>query len=927
MRRTLKKLLVILLIILTLNNFIMTSSFANDSSDVNSISAIGEKIQGLLNSVIALLTVPVRAIALGAALGINLLTASVAYIEGTTENSNVENVSIITPFDIFFNRVKILDINFFDIGNDNSLVTQIRTSVAAWYYVLRNIAAAILLVILIYVGIRMALSTVASDKAMYKKMLFDWVASLALIFVIQYIIIFAVSVNQSIIDAMEAGVNSEEISNTYKVITTLAFDITDLDSIAATIIFCMLVWQTLGLVISYFNRMLKLAFLIIISPLITLTYSIDKMGDGKAQALGAWLREFIYTILIQPFHCIIYMCFIDVAFKLLIENTQGADNSNTLGVAVVAILAVRFVKEAEKLIRKIFAFKDDNSSTSMTAGLAMAGMALSQSKNIGKSARGMINGVRGTAGALSASITGAKVGIMARKMRIADKVSGKNEDKIIDEYKEDARTALNNKKAEKLEHKLNRKHKYTLEKESKDIKNEVASIKELIPGIKDKEAESIARLNVAKRVRSKTGIRKPITAARGAINKVNTAARGAINKVKTVADSSEVLKGISTFTKGSISAGMGLMVGSGIYGTNGNLGTALTGGAAMFSGTQAFQKTAATFEKDASKNIQAAGGTDKESGTLIVADLMNNSAIYKKGDQATQRMTELLENLVKALEAAGINSTNKNKIKNMIEKGIKADPTSMPQIIQNALGTIENPKGLDLNSVNNGQILRATQDLADYVNKRELYNKVEQAANFNITADQLLGGAISRLPDKSIDLVSAQTKDNSTEIVNDTMEKVITVEEGEEDKYLAGKNELDTLVSGLTGTQIKNLEEEFQARIEERKKEIYTLQTQMDADNKEEIKKQIEEIKKQISDIEREQIDIISKAISETSDKQDDKLIEKMKNKYGELLAKKIAEKKAEFTALPEKNIGLEAVQYKRMQVTYQNLFGQSSQN
>ena len=39
MKRQLKKLLVILLIILTLNNFLMTSSFAQDPSDVDSTSA------------------------------------------------------------------------------------------------------------------------------------------------------------------------------------------------------------------------------------------------------------------------------------------------------------------------------------------------------------------------------------------------------------------------------------------------------------------------------------------------------------------------------------------------------------------------------------------------------------------------------------------------------------------------------------------------------------------------------------------------------------------------------------------------------------------------------------------------------------------------------------------------------------------------
>lgn len=58
-----------------------------------------------------------------------------------------------------------------------------RTAVAVWYYALRTIASAILLVVLIYVGIRMAMSTVSAEqKASYKKMLVDWTVSLVLIF-------------------------------------------------------------------------------------------------------------------------------------------------------------------------------------------------------------------------------------------------------------------------------------------------------------------------------------------------------------------------------------------------------------------------------------------------------------------------------------------------------------------------------------------------------------------------------------------------------------------------------------------------------------------------------------------------------------------------------------------------------------------------
>jgi hypothetical protein len=117
--------------------------------------------------------------------------------------------------------------------------------------------------------------------------------------------------------------------------------------------------------------MIKIAFLIIISPLISITYSIDKIGDGKSQALDTWLKEFVYTVLMQPFHCIIYMVFINTAFELLIADGNPGWEHNVAS-AVVAILCVKFTKDAEKIVRKIFNFKDENNGTSLAAGTGAA---------------------------------------------------------------------------------------------------------------------------------------------------------------------------------------------------------------------------------------------------------------------------------------------------------------------------------------------------------------------------------------------------------------------------------------------------------------------------------------------------------------------------------------------------------------------------
>lgn len=122
--------------------------------------------------------------------------------------------------------------------------------------------------------------------------------------------------------------------------------------------------------IMYIKRMLTIGFLIVISPLITITYSIDKMGDGKSQALNAWLKEFVFNVLIQPFHCVIYLIFGNTAINLLTEQ-------QTLASAVLAICMVLFIFKGEKIVRDIFNFRASSlgeaigGAAAITTGISM----------------------------------------------------------------------------------------------------------------------------------------------------------------------------------------------------------------------------------------------------------------------------------------------------------------------------------------------------------------------------------------------------------------------------------------------------------------------------------------------------------------------------------------------------------------------------
>lgn len=229
---------------------------------------------------------------------------------------------------------------------------------------------------LIYVGIRMALSTVASEEAKYKKMLKDWVVSFVLVFLLQYIIIFTINCNNALVSIMNSARQNvtsggfDAIINSFQ---SQALGISFVTGLGSSIIFCILVGMTLSFLIFYIKRMLTIGFLIVIAPIVTITYSIDKMGDNKSQALDKWLKEFVYTILIQPFQCLIYLIFAVTALEIMKDNSFGS--------AVLGVVMILFIHQAEDIVRSIFSFEHAHSLGSALTTMALAS---TMTKAIGK---------------------------------------------------------------------------------------------------------------------------------------------------------------------------------------------------------------------------------------------------------------------------------------------------------------------------------------------------------------------------------------------------------------------------------------------------------------------------------------------------------------------------------------------------------------
>lgn len=301
-----------------------------------------------------------------------------------------------------------------------STAYNLRTTISTWYIVLRNLALVALLSVLVYVGIRIIISSTAGDKAKYKQWLVDWIVAVCLLFTMHYIMSFsnilveklisivdATDVVENVDDYQVSGTLSEDgvsvskapqvfniidkkkVEKAYKILVEdneddpeqfkglfvieggsptelnwptsnfmeqarMLLQYQDSDdavtnyayaSIGYKIIYIVLVLYTFIFAFTYLKRVVYMAFLTLIAPLVALTYPIDKMNDGQAQAFNKWFKEYIFNLLIQPLHLILYMVLVGSAFDFASKNL------------FYVIIVLGFMTQGEKLLRQFFGFE------------------------------------------------------------------------------------------------------------------------------------------------------------------------------------------------------------------------------------------------------------------------------------------------------------------------------------------------------------------------------------------------------------------------------------------------------------------------------------------------------------------------------------------------------------------------------------------
>ncbi len=291
---------------------------------------------------------------------------------------------------LFFNRYSKTRLALFgdSAGTNEYITTEFKTTINDFFSFFTKVAVIVYMMMLVYIGIRILLNTGTQKNAKYKEFLVYWIQGVAILFLFPYVMKYTIMINNAFVefiydnkenifaigDSIEpAGIVSQEGSDMSNIENSMNSAQTALESgtdymsvmfvkawtegwIVYALCWIIMVKQLLSLLIIYFKRLLITIFLIVVFPLVTISYAIDKLGDGKSQAFGNWCKEFVLNVFIQSFHAIVYVIGMALIVRL---GEEGNVTENWL----LILILITFISKGDDLLKNIFNVKGGGGDT------------------------------------------------------------------------------------------------------------------------------------------------------------------------------------------------------------------------------------------------------------------------------------------------------------------------------------------------------------------------------------------------------------------------------------------------------------------------------------------------------------------------------------------------------------------------------------
>lgn len=280
---------------------------------------------------------------------------------------------------IFFGKISFLNLDFLLSAQSGKMNATYTDTISRVYWMIFYLVIGIHFLLLIVGSIRSMLEMQTADKkAQNKELLTSWIKGMVMLFSVIFIAFTMLYVNDYICKALDTALqNVKGLSGNFILdLAARSMKGIGLDANIAFMFAIAIMVITSIMFFYYVRRAVKVGYLIMIAPIVSLTYVTGGL-NGKSNAYGKWIKEYSSNIFIQLFHILIYVSLI------LPMSSLGQIESETNIIKFVPTLllvffGLGFIYNAEKLIKKLFAehiSKAEDSKASLGSAIAVKELA------------------------------------------------------------------------------------------------------------------------------------------------------------------------------------------------------------------------------------------------------------------------------------------------------------------------------------------------------------------------------------------------------------------------------------------------------------------------------------------------------------------------------------------------------------------------
>lgn len=324
-----------------------------------------------------------------------IIMYSIALAVGTTSGLRFP-----FPDQIVFNGIPMLDPNFINPTSDTTAVVNILSAtVRKMYYSFFSLSGTVFVIAAAVIGIKLAFSTLASQKAQYKESIKHWITGIAMLFLMHVVLAGMFAINEQIcisaskfckditftVDSVQ-DVLVDGISQAVKGILGAVGDIFGVDDLGSItevpvhgfggLIFkfalraffkhdliyaiglSVILGQTFTLIIRYLKRVFYCIILGMIAPIVVAVDTIQKVVTGRDTGiLKTWFQNMIALIFTQSFQAV-FLCVVLLIINEMQNSISSADTTLDVLEALVTIVAINSLIKFDKLFKEVLGVKD-----------------------------------------------------------------------------------------------------------------------------------------------------------------------------------------------------------------------------------------------------------------------------------------------------------------------------------------------------------------------------------------------------------------------------------------------------------------------------------------------------------------------------------------------------------------------------------------